>query len=126
MRIRTSRRYYLPFYVLVTAFLILFPNLVSMLIFLVVLLSIEVYISTRFLEIRSEREIFFQEGIVNRKITRLEKDFLQLVSIEKNPYLMILGLANLRLKTIDKEFVIEGIAGGDKIFRSINKVLRRK
>ncbi|MEM0243528.1 MAG: PH domain-containing protein [Candidatus Aenigmatarchaeota archaeon] len=126
MRIRTSRRYYLPFYVLVTAFLILFPNLVSMLIFLVVLLSIEVYISTRFLEIRNEREIFFQEGIVNRKITRLERDFLQLVSIEKNPYLMVLGLANLRLKTIDREFVIEGIAGGDKIFRSINKILRRK
>ncbi|MEM5882458.1 MAG: PH domain-containing protein [Candidatus Aenigmatarchaeota archaeon] len=126
MRIRTSRRYYLPFYVLVTAFLILFPNLVSMLIFLVVLISIEVYISTRFLEIRNEREIFFQEGIVNRKITRLERDFLQLVSIEKNPYLMVLGLANLRLKTIDREFVIEGIAGGDKIFRSINKILRRK
>ncbi|MBU5682642.1 MAG: PH domain-containing protein [Candidatus Aenigmarchaeota archaeon] len=121
MKVRRSRLYYLPIYILCFIFLLAFPNIISLFFLFFVIIAIEIYISTHYIEIRKNNEIYIFEGIVNKKITKIEKELVNSVSLERNPYLYLLNLYTLKISSLNKEYKIEGIKDGDKIFKILTK-----
>ncbi|MEM5824445.1 MAG: PH domain-containing protein [Candidatus Aenigmatarchaeota archaeon] len=121
MKVRRSRLYYLPIYILCFIFLLAFPNIISLFFLFFVIIAIEIYISTHYIEIRKNNEIYIFEGIVNKKITKIERELVNSVSLERNPYLYLLNLYTLKISSLNKEYKIEGIKDGDKIFKILTK-----
>ncbi|MEM5820038.1 MAG: PH domain-containing protein [Candidatus Aenigmatarchaeota archaeon] len=121
MKVKRSRLYYLPIYILCFIFLIIFPAIISLLLLFFVIIAIEIYISTHYIEIGKNNEIYIFEGIVNKKITKIERELIHSISLERNPYLYLLNLYTLKISSLNKEYKIEGVKDGDKIFKILTK-----
>lgn len=123
MRIKSSRRYYIPLYILSFVIFLFFHNILPLIVLVFSIIAVEVYINTHYLEIRDD-EIYIYQGLINKKTIRLEKGLVHEVTLEKNLYLFLLGLSTLKLRSLDKEYKISGIKNGEEIFKKINSFLK--
>lgn len=73
------------------------------------------------MEIKKNREVYIFRGIVNKKIIKLKEDLISSISLERNIYLSLFNLYNLKIKVYDREYKIEGIKNGEKILNLLSK-----
>jgi len=121
MKIKTSRLYYFPIYLILAILIVIFPHFLSLLLFFIFLIFVEIEINFNYAKI-SRNEITIYNGIFLKKITKVSIKDLVEIKLEKNPYLYFFGLSNLRFKTYNSEFILKGIRKGEKIFEEISKI----
>lgn len=94
--------------------------MVSLSLFLFLIIAIELYINTHYLEIKNN-EIYIYQGIINKKLIHIKKDLLHELILEKNPYLYLLNLSNLKLRTFEREYEILGIEANREVLKLMKK-----
>lgn len=121
MKINTSRLYYLHLYLIFGILLFIFPNFLTLVLFFLIVIFIEIERITNFAELEKNK-ITIYHGIIFREIARINVKDINEIKLEKNPILSMLGLSNIRIRVFSSEYLLKGIRNGEKIFEKISKI----
>ncbi|MFH7903580.1 MAG: PH domain-containing protein [Candidatus Aenigmatarchaeota archaeon] len=121
MKVKTSRLYYLPVYLLFVIILLLFPSVITLLLFVSFLIASELYINFNYLEIKG-KNVFLRRGILIKKIEKIDLNLVQKISLEKTPYLYILGLSKIVIHSFGERAEVVGIRNGEKVFKKLLEI----
>jgi len=125
MKINTSRLYYLHLYLIFGILLFIFPNFLTLALFFLIVILIEIERITNFAELE-KNEITIYRGIIFREVARINIKDIHEIKLEKNPLLSMLGLSNLRIRVFSSEYLLKGIRNGEKIFEKISQIKSRE
>lgn len=125
MKVKVSRIYYLPYYLLFFLLSLLYPSFITFLFLISFVLAVEIYRNFNYLEIK-DKKLFIRRGIFYKKIEKIDLNLVQKISLEKTPYLYILGLSKIVISSIGEKIEFSGIKNGEKIFKTILKIKEEK
>ncbi|MEM5820732.1 MAG: PH domain-containing protein [Candidatus Aenigmatarchaeota archaeon] len=125
MKVKVSRIYYLPYYLLFFLLILFYPSFITFLFLISFVLAVEIYRNFNYLEIKG-KELFIRRGIFYKKIEKIDLNLVQKISLEKTPYLYILGLSKIVISSFGEKIEFSGIKNGEKIFKTILKIKEGK
>jgi len=125
MKIKTSRLYYFHLYLIFGLLILIFPHFLTLALFLLVIILIEIEIISNFGKLE-KNEITIYRGIIFKEIVKINIKDINEVKLEKNPFLSMFGLSNLRIKVFGSEYLLKGIKNGEKIFEKISQIKSRE
>ena len=121
MKIKTSRLYYFHLYLIFGLMIFIFPHFLTLLLFFLIILLIEIERVSNFGKLE-KNEITIYRGIIFREIAKIDVRDINEIKLEKNPFLSLFGLSNLRIKVFGSEYLLKGIKNGEKIFEKISQL----
>lgn len=125
MKVKVSRIYYLPYYLLFFLLILFYPSFITFLFLISFVLAVEIYRNFNYLEIKGKK-LFIRRGIFYKKIEKIDLNLVQKISLEKTPYLYILGLSKIVISSFGEKIEFSGIKNGEKIFKTILKIKEGK
>jgi len=125
MKIKTSRLYYFHLYLIFGLLILIFPHFLTLALFLFIIILIEIELISNFGKLE-KNEITIYRGIIFREITKINLKDINEVKLEKNPFLSMFGLSNLKIKIFGSEYLLKGIRNGEKIFEKISQIKSRE